>query len=459
MRRITTLLTALMLLFTMSGSCLAAETNAADASQQWALLSEAYRYTFPLVLMDWSKKSATNAAAPDQNGHAPVNQLIHAQRLATSDFRLVVTPNVDTIYTQAWLDLSKEPMVYVMPHADRFYQVQVLDAWTNTPAVLKQEGTYLFTTPDWQGTVPENVEQIVVPTGTVWLIARVVVNDEADMANVRNIQAAMQLLPLSAWLSGGEYVPPTGEHHEEYGVVPLNAVLKMGPKAYFQAANDLMKDNPPAAEDAELLERFKALGIGAGLTFDPSVLQGDIPSEWTAMLQALRQTLVAAGAKYQVALGGWKYFDAPIGNFGTAYDYRAMVALGGLGANPVEVAIYPKTDVDADGNQLNGANTYRLHFSSLPPTLTLGFWSVTAYGSDDFLIANKLNRYCVNDRSGFTLNEDGTLDIILSAEAPENEANWLPVGTDDFHLFMRIYLPDVDAIQNGWTPPVITKLN
>lgn len=459
MKRIIALVIAALLLATLPGNCFATtDIGTADAVQQWALLSEAYRYTFPLVLMDWSKKAATNTAEPDLNGHAPVNHLIHAQHLATANFRLVVTPNVDTVYTQAWLDLREGPIVYVMPQTDRFFQVQVLDAWTNTPAVLKHAGTYLFTTPDWQGTVPQGMEQVSVPTNTVWLIARVVVDGEADMENVRQIQQAMQLMPLSAWPEGGEFTAPLGEYREENNVVPLNAVLSMGPQLYFQTANDLMKVNPPAAEDADVLERFQALNIGPGLHFDPTVLQGDVKAEWTAMLQSLRETLVAAGAQYQVSLGGWKYFGEPIGNFGTAYDYRAMVALGGLGANPVDVAIYPKIDVDAEGVQLSGANTYNLHFDSLPPTEENGFWSVTAYGSDDFLIANGLNRYCINDRSDFTLNEDGSLDIILAANAPEYEANWLPVGMDDFHLFMRVYLPDMSAIQGGWTAPIITKL-
>lgn len=454
------LLMVIALLASMTVSGFASTAPGADAEAQlWELLSEAYRFTFPLVLIDWSKKAATNTAQSDQNGHAPVNQLIHSQKLVTADFRLVVTPNVDTIYTQAWLDLGGEPMVYVMPKADRFYQVQVLDAWTNTPAVLKQEGTYLFTTPDWQGVVPEGMEQVVVPTQTVWLIARVIVDGEADMQNVRQLQQAMQLMPLSAREKGGAYVPPMGEHLAEYDVTPLNAVLSMGPQRYFDAANALMQANPPAAEDAQALARYAALGIGPGLTFNAAALPGDIQAQWKAMLQNMRRTLAAASSTYQVALGSWKYFDAPIGNFGTAYDYRAMVALGGLGANPIEVAIYPKNAMDADGNALSGANRYQMHFESLPPTLEGGFWSVTAYGSDDFLIDNPLNRYCINDRTDFALNDDGSLDIILSANETQNTSNWLPVGTEDFHLYMRIYLPDMQAIAQGWMAPVITKLD
>jgi Uncharacterized conserved protein len=236
-------------------------------------------------------------------------------------------------------------------------------------------------------------------------------------------------------------------------------VYLMSPQQYFSAANKLMASNPSPDVDADVLARFAALNIGSGLTFDVSVLQGDIQTNWKQMLGEMKEIVVAKGAEYQVKLGDWNYFGDPIGRFGTAYDYRAMIALGGLGANPTDVAIYAKTGVDVNQKALNGQNNYVLHFESLPPIQEGGFWSVTAYGSDDFLIANELNRYCINDRSAFVLNEDGSLDIQLSDTAPEKQANWLPVGTGDFHLFLRIYLPDTEAVKESWTAPSVTMDN
>ena len=174
------------------------------------------------------------------------------------------------------------------------------------------------------------------------------------------------------------------------------------------------------------------------------------------MLQGLRPKLAAEGMKYSNKLGQWSYFGAPIGDFGTEYAYRALVAIAGLGANTVEIALYPKTDKDADGNPLTGEKSYLLHFESDPQVLDGGFWSITAYGDDDFLIDNPIDRYCINDRSDFKLNADGTLDIILSKDAPEDTSNWLPVSDGEFHLFMRIYVPDMTAL-DSWQPPVIRE--
>ena len=417
----------------------------------WDLVSEAYTYVFPLVIMNATKTSSTNTETPSA-GRAPVNQLIHSQKLADADSKMVVTPNVDTVYTQAWLDLSAEPMIYVMPEADRFFKVQVLDAWTNTAAVLDKSGIYAFTRSDWEGELPDGVVRVDVPTSTVWLIARIVLSGQDDLSNVYAIQNEMRLFPLNAYSAGEDYSAPKGTYNADNDFVPVDKVLSMDPKTFFDTANKLMQSNPPAAEDSEILKSLKAINVGPGMEFDTSVLDGDISVRWKQMLEQQRSSLLSDADKYSVKLGQWQYFDAPIGDFGTEYNYRALVALAGLGANTVDVAIYPKTDIDSAGETLSGAKSYVMHFDTTPPISEGGFWSVTAYGSDDFLIDNPIDRYCINDRSDFKFNSDGSLDIILSKEQPANVSNWLPVSDGEFHLYMRIYTPDMDALKS-WQPP------
>ena len=136
-------------------------------------------------------------------------------------------------------------------------------------------------------------------------------------------------------------------------------------------------------------------------------------------------------------------------------NYCTMVALMGLGANTTDIAIYPRTSTDSAGADLTGQKTYTLHFDALPPTVGNGFWSVTAYGEDNFLIDNPISRYCVNDRSGLHRNPDGSIDVTLSKDAPEDTTNWLPVSDEKFHLFLRIYKPDWTAL-DSFPPPVIS---
>ena len=417
-----------------------------------SLLEQAYLYAFPLVLMDATRKVSTNTETP--NGpRAPINQFIHAEKLADAASRAVVTPNVDTIYTQAFLDVGSEPMLYGVPQTDRFFNVQVLDAWTNTAAVLEAPGLYAITRSDWQGELPEGVQRIDVPTTRVWTIARIVLSGQEDLPNVRAIQDKMQLMPLSAYQMDS-WTAPAGTYDPAYDFVPVQHVLALSPQEFFDTANQLMETNPPAAADAPVLRELAALHVGPGEKFDDKALGLFSGLRWKLMLLQLKGKLKAEAANYAQQMGQWIYYGDPIGDFGTAYTYRAMVALMGLGANTTDVAIYPKTDVDSTGAVLTGKKTYTLHIEAEPPTKEKGFWSVTAYGEDDFLIDNAIDRYCVNDRSGLHRNPDGSIDIILSKEAPEDTTNWLPVGEGDFHLFLRIYKPDTAALE-GWQPPVV----
>lgn len=429
--------------------------KAAAAQQTMAaqeLLEQAYLYAFPLVLMDATRKVSTNTETPNGT-RAPINQFIHAEKLADAASRAVVTPNVDTIYTQAFLDVGAEPMLYGVPQTDRFFNVQVLDAWTNTAAVLEAPGLYAITRSDWQGELPEGVQRIDVPTTRVWTIARIVLSGQEDLPNVRAIQDKMQLMPLSAYQMD-RWTAPAGKYDPAYDFVPVQHVLALSPQEFFDTANQLMETNPPAAADAPMLRELAALHVGPGEKFDDKALGLFSGLRWKLMLLQLKGKLKAEAANYAQQMGQWIYYGDPIGDFGTAYTYRAMVALMGLGANTTDVAIYPKTDVDSTGAVLTGKKTYTLHIEAEPPTKEKGFWSVTAYGEDDFLIDNAIDRYCVNDRSGLHRNPDGSIDIILSKEAPEDTTNWLPVGEGDFHLFLRIYKPDTAALE-GWQPPVV----
>jgi len=426
--------------------------KASAASEIQTLLEEAYLYAFPLVIMDATKTVSTNTIAASEN-RAPVNQFIHIRKLLDASSRLVVSPNVDTIYTQAWLDISAEPQIYVVPETERFFNVQVLDAWTNTAAVLEKAGTYAIAYSGWKGTLPEGVQRIDVPTRTVWTIARIVCSGEDDLPNVAAIQNQMQLMPLSAY-PAGLAAPPQGSYSPENDFVPVNKVLAMTPKEFFDTANRLMEANPPAEADAPLLRSLAAFHVGPGEVFDESALGFAGTLRWKRMLLQLKTNLRAQAENYAQKMGQWTYYGDPIGNFGTAYDYRTMVALMGLGANTTDIAIYPKTAIDSTGAALTGKKSYILHFDTLPPTVSNGFWSVTAYGDDNFLIDNPISRYCVNDRSGLHRNADGSVDVVLSKDAPDDATNWLPVGAENFHLFLRIYKPDRAAL-DGWTPPTI----
>lgn len=418
-------------------------------------LKEAFYYTFPLMIMDATESVETNTEAFVPGViRAPVNQLIHAVKMADASSKSVVTPNVDTYYTRLWLDMDEEPIVLEFPDVkDRFCNIQVLDAWTNTVKVIYDGGTYVFAKKGQDAKIPAGATVVEMPTSMGWCIFRILNKGEGDYENVKNIQNAMKCYPLSAY-GDPNYVAPKGTYDPARDVNPVQKCMTMPLEEYFAKANELMVKNPPLDFDTQIISRLKKLGVGPGLTF-AKIENGQ---EMFALIKAgFKNDAVAVAAVNKKSIGGiWSYFTPPIGDFGNAYDYRAAVALVGLGANTNEVAIYPRADVDSEGAVLDGKNTYVLHFSSLPPVEDGGFWSITAYGEDDYLIDNPINRYNVTDRSNFILNEDGSLDVILSATDLQDGSFWLPTGDKGFHLFMRLYLPDLKRLEN-WTPPTIYK--
>ena len=441
-----------------------------DSSDQemtnWEKIEAAYIYTYPLVMVDALKESTINTEEATDN-RAPINQLAHGKDLVDADFDGVVTPNTDTLYSQAFLDLTDTALVLVKPKVDRFAAVQMMDAYTNTVKVVgsgetQDEQTYLLTGPDFAGIIPENMEQIAFPQNMGWVLIRILCKDSDDLENVYAIQDQIKLMPLDDYLDEGYYIAPEGVYNPDNDFVAGEYVAGMSPEEFFDAANQLLAENPPPDMDKAILETIRGINVGPGKIFDPAVLGEDGEVNWIDMLSNLPDTLSEKSKSFAAQTGQWGYWGEPIADFGTEYDFRALVALVGIGANPVTTAIYPKVEKDSDGNTLNGMNSYTIHFEKdgLPQTKAYGFWSITAYNSNYFLIDNSLSRYSINDRSELKFNEDGSLDIFLQVYPPLDssmENNWLPISLDDFHLYMRIYLPTENVLDGEWTAPAIKK--
>ena len=241
------------------------------------LLERAYVYALPLMLMDATYIKMTNVVEP-VGQQAPANRLIHARRLANANTKEVVTPNVDTNYTQVMMDLSGDALVLRLPHTDRFCLAQILDAWSNciaAPMATDIEGDYgyyCFTGPNFKGTVPDGMVHIASPTDHVWMLLRTVCMGEDDLPNVHAIQDEMRTYLLSDFLASGTEYTGKGSYDAAYDFpAPVDYIMTMPMADFFTRANELMLTNPPAAADAEWLADLKRINVGPGLTFDATV--------------------------------------------------------------------------------------------------------------------------------------------------------------------------------------------
>ena len=310
----------------------------ASPEEAEAVATLAYGYGFPLVLMDVSREVMT--AVPSVEAHkGPINQFIHVEQFPDDTYSDVVSPNVDTLYSLAWLDLAAEPIVLQVPDlGERYYLMQICDGWTNvfaapgTRTTGNRAGAFALVGPSWRGTLPADVQKIAAPTNLIWIIGRTFTAGKADYAAVNAIQHQYKLVPLGAW--GRAYTPPAkvavapGIDTE---APPVVQVGKMSAGAFLARLARLMGPNPPLAEDEPMISRLRQIGVIPGATFDLDRLPSHLKAAIERGLAVGRKRLAAAvkSLSEDEPEGGWRIYRS-LGRYGTDYATRAFVAAVGL---------------------------------------------------------------------------------------------------------------------------------
>jgi hypothetical protein len=444
-----------------------AATASITAEEAHAIGVEAYVYFYPLITMETTRRQMTNLEAGKKVGFGPMNAFTHVREFPSADFRAVVRPNFDTLYSAAWLDLTREPLVVSVPDTGgRYYLLPLYDMWTDSFCVpgKRTSGTgahdYAIVPPGWTGTVPDGVEVVHSPTATVWIIGRTQTNGPADYDAVHEVQDGFKIVPLSRFGSEPEPVVARNDPSVDMDTEPLKQVNGMSADAYFAEAARLLKLHPPHVTDWSTIERIRRIGVVPGETFDFAALQPEVraglegvPADALALMQSTLPRLAKV-------TNGWQMNTDTIGVYGNYYLKRAIVTMAGLGANAAEDAVYPLSFADADGQPLDGANDYAMHFEKdeLPPVDA--FWSVTMYDAEGFQAANEINRFAIGDRDDLTYNRDGSLDLLLQHERPGDDqvSNWLPAPRGPLGVTMRLYAPKADVLQGRWAPPPIKRV-
>ena len=427
---------------------------------------DAYVYGYPLVTMEMTRRVMTNVAQPEGT-RAPMGVFVKMRSYPTAAFRDVTAPNADTLYTTTWLDVSKEPWVLSIPDMkDRYYLFPMLDGWTDVFQVPGKRTTgtkaqkYAITGPGWTGTLPEGVTEYKSPTGMVWILGRIYcTGTPEDYKAVHTLQDKFSVVPLSAY--GKPYTPPVGkvDPNQDMKTPVREQVNAMDGAAYFKLLAELLKTNPPAAEDAPMVVKLAKVGIVPGQDFDVSKLDPAVTKALQTVPKAAQEKIMAEFKNMGAPVNGWTY-STKLGIYGTEYLARALVTAIGLGANRGQDAIYPTSETDADGKPYDGANKYVMHFDKggMPPVD--GFWSLTMYDADYFFVPNKLNRYTLSQRNKLKANPDGSTDLYIQKDSPgkDKESNWLPAPEGKFILMLRLYWPKEtppSIIDGSWQPPVV----
>jgi len=426
-----------------------------------AIAKEAYIYGYPVV-DSYRIQYAYFVDKNDKSYKAPWNQIKNIPEVYTPADTAIQTPNSDTPYSFVGLDLRAEPIVISVPEIEkkRYYSIQFIDAYTFNFAYAGSRttgngaGSFLIAGPTWKGEKPAGIKAVIQSdTDFNLAVFRTQLFNPADIDNVKQIQAEYKVQPLSAFL--GEPAPPAAPAVN--WIKPLSKDEEKTSLEFFNVLNFVLGYCPTVPSEVDLMKRFAKIGVGGGMTFDPTKLSPEIK---TAIEQGRADAYEAFAGQVKLMDEG-KLTSGDV--FGTRkflknnYLYRWMATIGIYG-NSKQEAMYPVYRVDAKGKPLTGANRYTLHFApgEYPPVNA--FWSITMYDlPQSLLVANSINRYLINSPMlpEMKKDADGGLTIYIQNESPgkDKASNWLPAPKGPFAMYMRLYWPAQAALDGSWKQP------
>lgn len=424
----------------------------------------AYIYGYPLITMEMTRRVMTNVASPE-GARAPMGQFANLREFPDPSFKEVTAPNADTLYSMAWVDLSREPYILHVPDVHgRYYLMPILSSWTNifadpgTRTTGTKAQNFAIVGPGWKGTLPKGVTKYQSPTNIAWILGRIYTSGTPDdYQAVHAIQDQFALTPLSAF--GQPYTPPSGTVDSSIDMkTPVrDQVNAMDAPTYFKMLATLLKNNPSHA-DRSMLNKLAKIGIVPGQDFDMNKLDPVVVQGLNQAVKNGQDQIMAHAKNAGENRSGWSY-ALKTGVYGTDYLQRAFIAAIGLGANLPEDAIYPIADLDNNDQPLNGSNRYIIHFVKGQTPPVNAFWSLTLYDPQFFFTSNPLNRYSLGSRNNLQVNDDGSLDLYIQHDSPgpDKESNWLPAPLGNFILMMRYYWPQDSLIKGTWNPSAVME--
>jgi hypothetical protein len=223
---------------------------------QWVKAGESFRmFTAPLP-------AGTEHSPYDNNPHG-IDIWGHAQKLLTAEFRTIETPNTETLYSMAVIDLKNGPVIVIHPdYGERYFRTTVWDLHSETHTISqKQDGhkppPYAIIQVGWNGRIPAGVKSIMVRSRYVLLSPHVAVYGDADLPNVHALQKGLKVIALSDWGQSNAEMKP-GE--------PMRPIRRPGTATpselmFFEELGETLKDLTVREDEAGFARQLTAIGI------------------------------------------------------------------------------------------------------------------------------------------------------------------------------------------------------
>ena len=301
------------------------------------------------------------------------------------------------------------------------------------------EGTRVTLTLDPDTPPPNDDSQVVtLGTPTAWVIFRVLVESPDDIVSARALQHRICVT-----------APASHPIVRTERVGRATAIAKSGADVFSELQTYVAIDPPPPWHP-KLSPPAQAILDDPSSVSEETLVAGIAEGEKRIMARNLQGT---------VSQNGWNTGRDAYG-FGDDIVKRAAGAKFGLGGHQaIENRSYIAQN-DSQGSPLNGTRPLQLRLAAdnMPPCVA--FWSLTAYGTDMYLVANEIDRWSISDRTpGLVYADDGSLTLYLSAEPPGVRENWLPVPAGPYLLGMRVYEGQPEVVACEWFPPAMDPIN
>lgn len=428
-----------------AGLCLAAGPAAAAAPASCLDYVAGFHFGFPVF--EFARTAHRQNATTSARGGASTATFTHRAQLADHASRNVTTPNNDTIYSSARLDLTNGPALIEIPAvADRYFSVAFMNSFTDnfafvgTRATGGAGGRFLIAGPRWDGARPTGFQLIRSRSDDVWSLARIGVAGERDLAAAAGVQRRLRI--ISAAPPAPLAITPTEASDAENFVAVVNAMLARVSRTAISQA-----------------KKRRLLEVGLG---DPAGLSESQRIAWRAVIPTALNSLANGFGAGGEVVNGWQYPSHDIGEQDASDAVRAATALSGLAALSRKEAVYVASQSDSDGQPLQGARRYRLVLPRSIPTEA--FWSLSIYRIEPdgrlFFFESPIRRYGISDATPqLRRRADGGVTVLVAPNETGKinaDDNWLPSIDGPIRLIFRLYLPKRPILDGSWRlPPIV----